>query len=149
MTDVIVFLKRIRTARRELSELRKTMVERRLMLLPSGIRYDKERVQTSPGDRLHETADHLLDLERVEQEQIERLTADILLAEQLIAGMKKAEHRELIRLRYLSGENKPLTWEQIAKRMGYDEDHVRGRLKKNALKDADQAWRNLPQNTTL
>ena len=149
MADVIVLLKRIRTARRELGDLRKTMEELRYLLLPSGIRYDRDRVQVSPEDRMHANADKLLDLERIEQQQVERLTADILTAEMVLAQMKKPEHRELIRLRYISGEVRPLTWKQVADRLGYDADHVRGKMAKNALKEANQIWRKLPQNTTL
>ena len=140
MTDVIILFKRIRTARRELADIQRTKEELRFMLLPSGIRYDKEKVQVSPSDKMHETADELLDLERVEDEQIERLKADILTAERVIADMKNPTHRELIRLRYLSGGIKPLTWEQVAKRMGYDADHVRGRLHGNAIKEAQQVF---------
>ena len=140
MTDVMVLFKRIRTARRELSDIRGTMEELWFMLLPAGIRYDNDRVQVSPEDRLHELADELIDLEKVERQQIGSLTADILTAERVIADMKNPTYRELLRLRYLSGGIRPLTWEQVADRLGYDADHVRGRLHGNAIKEAQQIF---------
>ena len=66
MTDVLVFLKRIRRERHELKVVQETAAELRAMLLPSAIRYDKDRVQTSPVDimpeRIAEIAESAFDM---------------------------------------------------------------------------------------
>lgn len=141
MEDILKFLKSIRTKRRELGNLERTMEELRFMLLPSGIRYDADRVQTSPEDRLHEIADDLLDMERIQKAQQEQLTKDILRAERLISEMPTPEYRDLLRLRYISGGLRPITWNQVAKRMGYGEDHVRGKMHGKAIREARKIWK--------
>ena len=141
MEDITKFLKSIRAKRRELSTLLETREKLRMDLLPSAIRYDGDRVQTSPEDRLHEIADELLDLEKVQREQQERLAKDIMKAELLIKEMKTPEYRELLRLRYISGGLRPMTWGQIAKKMGYGEDHVRGKMHGKAIREARKIWK--------
>ena len=106
------------------------------MLMPSGIRYDLDKVQTSPEDRLSQSVADLVAVERRQKRQIERLMSDIAKAEKLIEVMPTPEYRELIRLRYVSGGLKLMTWEQVAEQMGYSADHVRGKLHGKAIAEA-------------
>lgn len=149
MTDILKFLKQIRVKRRELIILENTMRELRLMLMPSGIRYDLDKVQTSPEDRLSQSVADLLSVERRQRRQMERLMSDLAKAEKLIEGMPTPEYRELIRLRYVAGI-KPLTWEQVAEEMGYSSDHVRGKLHGKAIAEARRSWKeNTPEHILL
>lgn len=143
MTDILKFLKQIRTKRRELGILENTMQELRFMLMPSGIRYDLDKVQTSPEDRLSQSVADLVAVERRQKRQIERLMSDIAKAENLIETMPTPEYRELIRLRYVSGGLKLMTWEQVAEQMGYSSDHVRGKLHGKAIAEARRVWADL------
>ena len=143
MTDILKFLKQIRTKRRELGILENTMQELRFMLMPSGIRYDLDKVQTSPEDRLSQSVADLVAVERRQKRQIERLMSDIAKAEKLIEVMPTPEYRELIRLRYISGGLKLMTWEQVAEQMGYSSDHVRGKLHGKAIAEARRVWADL------
>lgn len=143
MTDILKFLKQIRTKRRELGILENTMEELRFMLMPPGIRYDLDKVQTSPEDRLSQSVADLVAVERRQKRQIERLMSDIAKAEKLIEVMPTPEYRELIRLRYISGGLKLMTWEQVAEQMGYSSDHVRGKLHGKAIAEARRVWADL------
>ena len=143
MTDILKFLKQIRTKRRELGILENTMEELRFMLMPPGIRYDLDKVQTSPEDRLSQSVADLVAVERRQKRQIERLMSDIAKAEKLIEVMPTPEYRELIRLRYISGGLKLMTWKQVAEQMGYSSDHVRGKLHGKAIAEARRVWADL------
>ena len=143
MTDILKFLKQIRTKRRELGILENSIQEMRFMLMPSGIRYDLDKVQTSPEDRLSQSVADLVAVERRQKRQIERLMSDIAKAEKLIEVMPTPEYRELIRLRYVSGGLKLMTWEQVAEQMGYSADHVRGKLHGKAIAEARRVWADL------
>jgi DNA-directed RNA polymerase sigma subunit (sigma70/sigma32) len=143
MEDILRFLKQIRTKRRELGILDNSIREMRFMLMPSGIRYDLDKVQTSPEDRLSQSVADLVAVELRQKRQIERLMSDIAKAEKLIETMPTPEYRELIRLRYVSGGLKLMTWEQVAEQMGYSADHVRGKLHGKAIAEARRVWADL------
>lgn len=148
MTDhVNTFLKSIRRKRHELMTISESAAELRASLLPAGIRYDRDRVQTSPEEKLSEVVADLVRIEKIQQKQIARLKEDLILAEQLISAMPTSECRELIRLRYLAGKVKPLTWAEVAERMGYSEDHARGKLHDKAIAEAQTEWTRLKENT--
>lgn len=141
MTDVLVFLKRIRRERHELKVVQETAAELRAMLLPSAIRYDTDKVQTSPEEHLSTYVSELVEIEQHEQTVIERLKKDIRMVEQLLERMPTQEHRLLLRLRYLSGGVRALTWEEIAEQMGYSTVHVRGYMHGKAIGEARKIWR--------
>lgn len=140
MEDILKFLKGIRAKRRELGSLQTTIDELRFMLMPSGIRFDIDKVQTSPKDRMGQSVADLVAVEHLQETQRQRLLSDLAKAEQLIDAMPTSEYRELIRLRYITGGMKPLTWEQIADQMGYTPVHVRGKLHGKAIKEARKVW---------
>ena len=79
--DVLDFLKSIRHKRIELAAIKSYEEDLRLSLLPSGIRYDLDKVQTSPTDRMLEMVAKLTDMQERETDQKEALIADIELAE--------------------------------------------------------------------
>ena len=75
--DVLDFLKSIRHKRIELAAIKSYEEDLRLSLLPSGIRYDLDKVQTSPTDRMLEMVAKLTDMQERETDQKEALIADI------------------------------------------------------------------------
>jgi len=138
--DVLKFLKCIRSKRFELADLKEQRDEIYYSLMPSGIRYDLDKVQTSPTDRMPAVAGDLAEVQTIIDQRIERLSNDILLANRIIDKMPTAECRELLMLRYLAGGRKPLTWEDIAKRMDYSADHAKGKLHGRAINEARAVW---------
>ena len=138
--DVLKFLKCIRAKRLELADLKERRDEIYMSLMPSGIRYDLDKVQTSPSDRMPAAAGNLEEIQTIIDQRIERLSGDILLANRIIDQMPTAECRELLMLRYLAGGRRPLTWEDIGERMDYSPDHAKGKLHGKAISEARVVW---------
>ena len=61
--DVLKFLKCIRSKRFELADLKEQRDEIYYSLMPSGIRYDLDKVQTSPTDRMPAVAGDLAEVQ--------------------------------------------------------------------------------------
>ena len=139
--DVLKFLKCIRSKRFELADLKEQRDEIYYSLMPSGIRYDLDKVQTSPTDRMPAVAGDLAEVQTIIDQRIERLSNDILLANRIIDKMPTAECRQLLMLRYLSGKRRPLSWNDIADKMDYSVDHVQGKLHRKAINEARAVWR--------
>lgn len=133
--DVMAFLKRIRDERKELITIRMHKEDVRLSLLPGAIRYDKDRVDTSPDDPMIKMIEKLEKIEARETTCMGRLITDIELANKIITAIQTPEHRTLLRLRYIEGD-RPMHWKDIADIMGYTEDHVKGKLHGKAIAEA-------------
>ena len=110
---MLKFFKTVRNERADIETLQLRIKELQLSLLPRGIRYDSDKVQTSPSDQMLEVAAKVDALERKMQ--------------------PTPEYRQLLTLRYLTGH---MSWKQIADVMGYSDDHVRGYLHKMAIEEA-------------
>lgn len=139
--DVLQFLKSIRTKRCELITLTDTRLSIQQMLMPAGIRYDIDRVQVSPADRMPDITADLVEIDNRLNRCIDKLTADIKLANLIIEQCPTAECRQLLLLRYISGDRKPYEWQEIAKQMGYSVSHVNGYLHGKAIREARVIWK--------
>lgn len=146
--DILTFLKRIRAERLELLRLDEEREDLYLSLLPSGIRYDRDRVQTSPSDKMPEIAGKLEQIDQRIKKRSAKLLADIELAHAVIDEVPTSECRELLTLRYLMGGRKPNTWIQIAEAMDYSIDHVQGKLHSKAINEARMVWKKREQDRT-
>ena len=102
------------------------------MMLPSGIRYDKENVQSSPSDPMMKFVEKLSDLESSLQELEKSYTDQYTKVENLIKKINDARLEEILTLRYLVGLNP----RDIAKSMGYAESWVH-KLHRDAIKDLE------------
>lgn len=138
--DVLKFLKSIRSKRAEVYTLKQARDELYWSLMPSGIRYDIDKVQTSPQDRMSETAGDLYEIQAKLDAMIANLNHDINLAVDLVGQMSTPELRQLLTLRYLSGDRELSTWEQVASSMGYTPEYTRGELHGKAIKEARAVW---------
>ena len=145
--DVKVFLKGIRDKRFELQLLKEKRNEIYYSLMPSGIRYDLDKVQTSPTDRMPVAAGDLEEAQQRIDALINSLSHDINLAMRVVNQMQESKHRQLIMLRYLGLDRKATSWKYVADVMGYTEEYVRGELHGEAIKEARQIWKSL-QNPT-
>ena len=141
--DVKVFLKGIRDKRFELQLLKEKRNEIYYSLMPSGIRYDLDKVQTSPVDRMPVAAGDLEEAQQRIDALIDSLSHDINLAMRVVNQMQESKHRQLIMLRYLGLDRKATSWEYVADVMGYTPEYVRGELHGEAIKEARQIWKSL------
>lgn len=130
---MLKFFKTVRAERADIETLQLRIKELQMSLLPRGIRYDTDKVQTSPSDQMLEVAAKLDALERKMQTKLVKLNNDMVKAMTIVQAMPTPEYRQLLTLRYLTGH---LSWDQIAEVMGYSVDHVRGYLHKNAINEA-------------
>ena len=115
--DAKTFLRQIRLERREIKILENKIKEKRFELLPGAIRYDVDRVQSAPEDRiselvveLNEYEEHLKALSKaMYRKQTQAITA--------IASIPSSEQRQVLEVYYLSPEN--LTWDDVATELSY------------------------------
>ncbi len=138
--DVLKFLKSIRSKRAEITTLKRARDELYWSLMPSGIRYDLDKVQTSPQDRMSETAGDLYEIQDKLDHMIAALASDVNLAVDLVSQMPTPECRQLITLRYLGTDRERSKWESVAQDMGYTPEYVRRELHGKAIKEARTVW---------
>lgn len=140
MMDVLKFLNGIRSERLEVIRLKEERDTLYYSLMPSGIRYDLDKVQTSPQDKMPAVAGRLYEIQEIIDRRIDKLSADVALAHKVIDDMPTPEYRELLLLRYLTGGRHPLSWLTISDKMGYSPDHIRGKLHGKAIAEARVIW---------
>lgn len=133
---MLKFFKRIRNERSDVETLQLRIKELQLSLLPSGIRYDTDKVQTSPSDKMIEVAAKVDALERQMQKKLTALNADMIKAIAIVQSMPTPEYRQLLTLRYLTGSR--TSWKQISEIMGYSEQHVKQYMHNAALIEASK-----------
>ena len=138
---MLKFFKMVRAERADIETLQLRIKELELSLLPRGIRYDRDKIQTSPSDQMIEVASKIDELERKMQSKLVKLNQDMVKAVTIVQAMPTPEYRQLITLRYLTGSR--TSWEQIAEIMGYSVEHVRGYLHKRSLEEARDVSRNV------
>ncbi len=125
VSDVKDFFREIRKEQTEVYHLQKMIHELELSLLPQGIRYDKDRVQTSPKDKMLEVAAKAAAYEKKLNVNLCKLIAKKQKAEKLIASLDSAEERTLMRLYYTETNNGLLyRWDDVAYYMGYEKRHI-------------------------
>lgn len=130
---MLKFFKTVRAERADIETLQLRIKELQLSLLPRGIRYDSDKVQTSPSDQMLEVAAKLDALERKMQAKLVKLNNDMVKAMEIVQAMPTPEYRQLLTLRYLTGH---MSWEEIAEIMGYSQEHVRGYLHRAAIEES-------------
>ena len=93
-------------------------------LLPAAIRSREVDVQTSgAGDRMSEIVPKIVELDRKIDDHIKALIEEQIQVEAMIDAVDDARYRALLRWYYLSYP--PLSWRQVADRMGYSEVTVK------------------------
>ena len=115
------YLNQIQTLTLRIKRLDDEIERNRLMLLPGAIRYDKDRVQTSPKDQMSEYAAKIDALTRRQDKLRQELATkrDRIIRE--LMSLENVVYEELLYLRYVRLQR----YEAIADEMGYTADHVR------------------------
>lgn len=116
---VKTFLYSVRNELKEIRQIEERIREMDAALLPAAIRYDRDRVQTSPRDLLPEIAAKRDGYERILEKKLVSLYTKRAAAQSLIDTLEKAEERIVLSLFFLS-DTRP-SMKQVAERIGYSE----------------------------
>lgn len=120
--DAKKFLRKIRIERSEIRILERKINETRLELLPGAIRYDLDKVQADPKDRMFEAIEELAEYNIQLKKMIKKLYRDQAQAASHIAKIPESEQRQVLELYYLSQRNP--TWDSVASEMNYSRRKV-------------------------
>ena len=115
--------KQTRKAQIEINHLVRLIEREELTLLPKAIRYDRDKVQTSPEDILARSAAEIADMREEMTKSWVILKNKMGYAESLIAKLDDTDEREVLRWYYLDrgADGSLLTWAEVAEVMGYNE----------------------------
>ena len=131
------YLQKIRSERLEIIQLQETIDELAYSLLPSGIRYDTIKVQTSPDDAMSRVMAQIDEYERKIREHLARLVDRQNVASAYVIALEKSEHRLVLTLYYLTGERP--TWHQVADKMALSEQRIY-QLHNEAIAELEKIW---------
>ena len=133
VSEIKEYFRQIRKEQNEIKSLQATINSKECDMLPQGIRYDKDRVQTSPRDTMPERCGEIASYRMELNESMERLLDHKAEAERMLRDLKDPDEREVMRYYYMRPEDGYLmTWDQVAIRMNYYKRHVL-RIHGNAL----------------
>lgn len=139
--NVEELFRNIREARKELWILGQKESYLTLSMLPGAIRYDKDKVESSPEDPMLKFAERLSDIETIKKERIKQLSENDYTAQLILRDMPTARNRLLLELRYIEGGiSHRYSWNEVAEEMGYEEVYTRGVLHQAALREAQETY---------
>ena len=114
------YFRQIRREQFEIIHLTEMIKSEEMSLLPSAIRYDREKVQTSPEDVLAKSAAKISALEQQYAESLLELKSNKANAEAMLKDLDNPDEREVMRWYYMSFNGRqPFTWDDVAVRMAY------------------------------
>ena len=127
-------LYQVRDEQKEIDIIRRKIEEAELALLPSGIRYDRDKVQASPDDPMMRLA---VKLDRYEAE-LRKHQAALLTkrtkAFRMVSRLTDSTQRQVLELYFLGGRRIRM-WE-VAQIIGYSEQSTY-RIYKDALRNLE------------
>lgn len=139
--NVEELFRNIRDIKNEIGVLEKKEQYQRLSMLPGAIRYDKDKVQSSPEDPMLKFAERISEIEELKRVRYEKLLAQNVIAETILNNMKTPKLRTLLYLRYIEGGVQyRYSWSEVAMDLGYDEQYVRWDLHHAALDEAQETY---------
>lgn len=115
-----VFLNSVRVLHLEWLRLKAKHDELESCLLPAAIRYDKDKVQTSPSDPMSKIVSEVMELENEMKRVQYNKSRQIAKIDKAISSLESAEERTALSMRYIN--RVPVA--KIAKDMGYSEKRV-------------------------
>lgn len=121
------YLKSIRNEQKELVNLKAQKDSVYFSLLPSGIRYDRDRIQISPEDIFPDKVIRMTELTKEIDSHINYLERNKTKALRMIRKIENSKHRQVLILYYLTlnMDGLPMSWIDVAELMGYSEDRVK------------------------
>lgn len=118
MNKAKALLYQVRDEQKEINIIREQIAQAELALLPSAIRYDQDKVQSSPSDPMIRMAEKVEKYEAELQKRLIQLTDKRTRATRMIGRMKDSRYRKVLTLYFL--DERHLTMEQVAKIIGYE-----------------------------
>lgn len=124
------YLKRTRKEAAELKYLTEVREAKWYSLLPKGISYDRDKVQTSPVDVLSQTAAEINALDKKIAEITTKLAKHKAFALEMVNSLDDSNERMVLMMYYLTykvddkGIEHKFTWEDIAERIDYSRSSV-------------------------
>ena len=121
------YLKSIRNEQKELINLKAQKDSVYFSLLPSGIRYDRDRIQISPEDIFPDKVIRMTELTKEIDSHINYLERNKTKALRMIRKIENSKHRQVLIFYYLTlnMDGLPMSWIDVAELMGYSEDRVK------------------------
>lgn len=126
------FLYSVRDEQKEIEELTDRIYEMRMSLIPSGIRYDTDKVQTSPEDKLSECEAKIADYSKMLGQKKEALIQRRQQAQGMIDLLEDSRERQVLDIYFLSV--KRLSMEDVSAMIGYSRKQT-FRIYKSALQN--------------
>ncbi len=120
--DIKQFLKEIRAERREIALLEKRILKSKLKAIPSGISYDRDKVQTSPRDSMSEAMIESADYEKELEKHLNKLMARSAYAARIISSVPAVDQRRVLEAYYLHMGNP--TWEEVADMLDFSVQRI-------------------------
>jgi DNA-directed RNA polymerase specialized sigma subunit len=90
------------------------------LMLPGAIRYDRERVDTSPEDKMQKLFAQLDEKERARDEMLNDLFEAVKVVKTYSELIPDDREKAIVLMRF----NACLEWDEIAERLGYAKRHV-------------------------
>jgi len=117
MRSVKRYLYAVRDELGEIEELQTRINDMRTALLPSAIRYDRDKVQTSPADTVTDRMAAIAEYSNLLEQKINKLYRRRAAAQQLIDKLPDSLERQVLSMYFLS--NSRPTMETVAEKVGY------------------------------
>ena len=108
-------------------------------LLPHGLRYDKDNVQSSGNDRTAEVLDRIESKRRQRQALIEQADQDEEIALQVIGGVQQIDSREALILTMYYLRDGRDSFEEIGHELHYSGEWIR-RIYHDAIRHAQEVY---------
>ena len=134
MKNAKALLYDVRDEQGEINIIRQQIAQAELALLPSGIRYDRDKVQASPDDPMMRLAVKLDRYEAELRKHQAALLAKRTKAFRMVSRLTDSTQRQVLEL-YFLGERRLRMWE-VAKIIGYSEQSTY-RIYKDALRNLE------------
>lgn len=100
--NVKSFLYRVRREMREIQIKQMQIAQIRSSLLPSGIRYDVDKVQTSPSDQISEVMARADEIDRRIAADVDAMQEDLFKAMDMIDALEDSRERQVLTLYFLT-----------------------------------------------
>ena len=130
-------LRKIRAERLEIEQLSEQIEELKYFLLPSGIQYDKIKVQTSPDDMMLRIAAEIDTYERQIRQHLEKMISRQNTAIKYIGMLERSEYRQVLILYYMTSPRP--TWTQVANTMSLSDQRIY-QLHNDAMTELEKIW---------
>lgn len=124
-------LYQVRDEQKEINIIREQIAQAELALLPSAIRYDQDKVQSSPSDPMIRMAEKVERYEGQLRKHLDRIMTRRQRAFAIVRRVKDPMQRQVLELFFL--DERRLSMAQVAETIGYTERQTY-RIYKDALR---------------